>query len=190
MRIIGGTLKGIRLNPPTNLPVRPTTDIAKEALFNILQQYVEWDEVKCLDLFCGTGNISFELASRGAKEVDAVDIHNKCLLYVREVAAKHNLDRIRTRKADVLKFVQSCKDSFDFIFADPPYDIGVLPQLAELILTNGLLTPGGILVVEHPTMRKLAPHDYHLETRTYGNSSFSFYRQPDMDSSAGAGNIE
>lgn len=180
MRIIGGTLGGIRLNPPTNLPVRPTTDIAKEALFNILQQYVDWDGLSCLDLFCGTGNISFELASRGAKEILSVDIHNKCLLYVRDIASKHNLEAIRTRKADVVKFVQSCGDSFDFVFADPPYDIGVLPQLPELILSNGLLNPGGVLVVEHPTMRKLGQHALHVETRKYGNSSFSFYKQPDL----------
>lgn len=178
MRIISGTLGGIRLNPPTNLPVRPTTDIAKEALFNILQQYVEWDSVECLDLFCGTGNISFELASRGALGVQSVDIHNKCLLYVQEIAKKHELKMIRTRKADVFKFIQNSKDSFDFIFADPPYDIGQLPQLPELILSNNLLKPGGVLVVEHPSMRKLTDHPLHVETRKYGNSSFSFYKKP------------
>lgn len=182
MRIIGGRLGGIRLHPPMNLPVRPTTDIAKEALFNILQQYIEWDEAVCLDLFCGTGNISFELASRGALEIQAVDIHNKCLSYVKEVAIKYGLDMIRTRKGDVFKFVQRCKDSFDFIFADPPYDIGFLPQLPELVLSNGLLNPGGILVVEHPTMRKLNEHVLHIETRKYGNSSFSFYKNSILES--------
>lgn len=176
MRIIGGTLGGIRLHPPTNLPVRPTTDIAKEALFNILQHYIEWDDALCLDLFCGTGNISFELASRGVAEIQAVDIHSKCLLYVQDVAKRHDLKMIRTRKADVFKFIQSCKDSFDFIFADPPYDIGQLPQLPELILSNNLLKSGGVLVVEHPSMRKLADHPLHVETRKYGNSSFSFYQ--------------
>lgn len=176
MRIISGTLGGVRLNPPTNLPVRPTTDIAKEALFNILQQYVEWDDAVCLDLFCGTGNISFELASRGAVEIQSVDIHGKCLLYVQEVAKKHNLDMIHTRKSDVFKYIQSCKDSFDFIFADPPYDIGQLPQLPELVLSNNLLKPGGLLVVEHPSMRKLQDHPLFVETRKYGNSSFSFYQ--------------
>lgn len=177
MRIIGGFLGGIRLNPPTGLPVRPTTDIAKEALFNILQQYVEWDTAVCLDLFCGTGNISFELASRGVPEIQSIDIHSKCLWYVQEVAKKHNLQAIRTRKADVFKFVQSCKESFDFIFADPPYDIDLLPQLPSLILSKkGLLKPGGLLVVEHPSMRKLADHKALIETRKYGSSSFSFYQ--------------
>lgn len=176
MRIISGSLGGIRLNPPTNLPVRPTTDIAKEALFNILQQYVEWDDAVCLDLFCGTGNISFELASRGALEIQSVDIHGKCLLYVQEIAKRYDLRMIRTRKGDVFKFIQGCNDSFDFIFADPPYDIGQLPQLAELVLSNNLLKPGGLLVVEHPSMRKLQDHPLFVETRKYGNSSFSFYK--------------
>lgn len=176
MRIIGGSLSGIRLNPPGNLPVRPTTDVAKEALFNILQQYLEWDDAVCLDLFCGTGNISFELASRGVPKVLSVDIHSKCLFYVQDIANKYELHMIRTRKADVFKFIQGCKESFDFIFADPPYDIGQLPQLPELILSGGMLKSGGVLVVEHPSMRRLIPHPLHVETRKYGNSSFSFYK--------------
>ena len=176
MRIIGGKIGGMRLNPPTNLPVRPTTDLAKEALFNILNNQIDWDESSCLDLFCGTGNISFELASRGAVEVDAVDIHHKCLLYVQETAKKHELNTISTRKADVFKFISSCKKTYDFIFADPPYDIAQLPQLPQLIFTNGLLNAGGTLVVEHPSTLKLVAHDYFVETRKYGYSSFSFYK--------------
>ena len=175
MRIIGGKRGGIRLHPPTNLPVRPTTDIAKEELFNILQHQIEWDESSCLDLFCGTGNISFELASRGALEVDSVDIHSKCLFYVKDTAKKYALDVINTRKADVFKFVSSCKKSYDFIFADPPYDVPQLPQLAQMILDNGLLKEGGILVVEHPSTRKMLDHPLFIETRKYGYSSFSFY---------------
>lgn len=176
MRVIGGKIGGIRLSPPTNLPVRPTTDIAKEALFNILQHQIEWDESTCLDLFCGTGNISFELASRGALLVDAVDIHAKCLFYVKDVAKKYELDVINTRKADVFKFVNSCKGTYDFIFADPPYDVPKLPQLPTMVLDNGLLKEGGILVVEHPSTRKLDDHPLYVETRKYGYSSFSFYQ--------------
>lgn len=176
MRIIGGKIGGIRLQPPTNLPVRPTTDLAKEALFNILQHQIEWDESVCLDLFCGTGNISLELASRGALEVDAIDIHAKCLFYVNDMSKKYALDVIKTRKADVFKFVNSCKKSYDFIFADPPYDVPQLPLLAKTILDNGLLKEGGILVVEHPSTRKMVDHNLYLETRKYGYSSFSFYQ--------------
>lgn len=175
MRIIGGKIGGIRLNPPNNLPVRPTTDIAKEALFNILQHQIDWDEAVCLDLFCGTGNISFELASRGAVEVDSVDIHAKCLMYIKEISQKHDLKAIKTRKADVFKHIPTIKKQYDFIFADPPYDVPQLPQLAEMILNNGLLKPGGILVVEHPSTRKMIEHPMFEETRKYGYSSFSFY---------------
>ncbi len=176
MRIIGGKIGGIRLNPPTNLPVRPTTDLAKEALFNILQNYVDWDEANCLDLFCGTGNISLEMASRGALSVESVDIHTKCIHYVNDMSKKYALDTISTRKADVFKFINSCKKTYDFIFADPPYDIALLPQLPQLILDNGLLNANGVLVIEHPSMRKLVDHDCFVETRKYGYSSFSIYK--------------
>lgn len=175
MRIIGGTLGGIRLTPPTNLPVRPTTDIAKEALFNILQNQLEFDEISCLDLFCGTGNISLELASRGAIAVDSVDLHAKCVYYVNDMVKKYNLENISTRRADVFKFIKSCKKKYDFIFADPPYDIAQLPQLPQLILNQGMLNDGGILVVEHPSTRKLVDDPRFIETRKYGYSSFSFY---------------
>lgn len=175
MRVIGGKIGGIRLNPPTNLPVRPTTDIAKEALFNILQHQLDWEDCSCLDLFCGTGNISFELASRGAQEIDAIDIHSKCLFYVKDIAKQYDLN-IATRKADVFKFITSGKKSYDFIFADPPYDVAQLPQLPQMILDNGLLKEDGILVVEHPSTRKLMDHPLFVETRKYGYSSFSFYQ--------------
>lgn len=177
MRIIGGKLGGIRLNPPTNLPVRPTTDIAKEALFNILVNQMNIDETRCLDLFCGTGNISFELASRGATHIDAVDVHSKCLFYIKDTCEKYNIETIHTRKADAFKYIASCKKSYDLIFADPPYDIDRLPQLPEMILDKNLLEIGGVLVVEHPSTRKMAMHPDFVETRKYGYSSFSFYRQ-------------
>lgn len=176
MRIIAGRWGGLRLNPPTNLPVRPTTDLAKEALFNILQNRVDFDELVCLDLFAGTGNISFELASRGVESVLSVDIHFKCLSYIEETAKKMSVDSIKTRKADVLKFVSSCKDKFNFIFADPPYDLPALPQLASMVFKNELLTEDGWLVIEHPSNRLLENSTYFVETRKYGISSFSFYQ--------------
>ncbi|MGE8242971.1 MAG: 16S rRNA (guanine(966)-N(2))-methyltransferase RsmD [Sphingobacterium sp.] len=178
MRIIGGKIGGLRLNPPTNLPVRPTTDIAKEALFNILQNRLEFDGLNCLDLFAGTGNISFELASRGVEHVDSVDLHFKCVQYITDTAKKMKLDQINTRKADVFKFITSCKSTYDLIFADPPYDIPKLPQLPKLVFDNNLLNNNGLLIVEHPSTRQMEEHPNFIETRKYGYSSFSFYANP------------
>lgn len=178
MRIIGGKAAGLRLNPPQNLPVRPTTDIAKEALFNILNNRLDFDELTCLDLFAGTGNISFELASRHAVKVDAVDQHGKCVIYITDTAKKLNLEQIKARKADVFKYIKSAKESYDLIFADPPYDLGQLPILPKIILEGDLLKPGGLLIVEHPSNRKMVDHPHFQETRQYGNSSFSFYTLP------------
>ncbi|TWI16208.1 16S rRNA (guanine(966)-N(2))-methyltransferase RsmD [Sphingobacterium siyangense] len=175
MRIIGGRLGGLRLNPPTNLPVRPTTDIAKEALFNILQNRLDFDRLKCLDLFAGTGNISFELASRDVESVDAIDLHFKCVQYINETAGRMKLEQIKARKADVFKFIASCKNTYDFIFADPPYDIPKLPQLPKLIFEKELLHEHGLFVVEHPSTRQMEDHPNFIETRKYGYSSFSFY---------------
>ena len=176
MRIIGGRLRGLRLNPPNDLPVRPTTDLAKEALFNILQNQLDWEGLKCLDLCCGTGNISFELASRGVQSVDAVDLHMKFLLYIKDMCKKHGIDNVVTGKADMFQYIHSCKKRYDFIFTDPPYDVGQLSQLPKLIFERGLLTEGGLLVVEHPSMRKMVGHPAFVETRKYGYSSFSFYQ--------------
>lgn len=175
MRIIGGRIGGLRLNPPSNLPVRPTTDIAKEALFNILQNRLEFDGLNCLDLFAGTGNISFELASRAVQNVDSVDLHFKCVQYITETAKKLKLEQIKAKKADVFKFITSCKSTYDLIFADPPYDIPKLPQLPKLIFDNKLLNENGLLIVEHPSTRQMEEHPNFIETRKYGYSSFSFY---------------
>lgn len=176
MRIIGGSRAGLRLHPPPALPVRPTTDMAKEALFNVLQHRIDFEQTKTLDLFCGTGGIAFELASRGAASVSAVDIHFKCVQYVSTTAKKLELAAIKAIKADVLKFISACKDEFDFIFIDPPYDLPQLPQLPERVITRGMLKPGAILVLEHSSTRSIGTHSCLIETRKYGYSSFSFYQ--------------
>ena len=179
MRIIGGTLKGIRFNAPASLPVRPTTDMAKEALFNILYNTYDFDSCEVLDLFCGTGNISFEFASRGIKSVTAVDKHSGCVFWVESVIKKYNLDDIHVQKADVFKFLEGHKKQYQIIFADPPYDLPTIPRIPQLVMEHNLLTDNGLLVVEHPSLLKLKDLPGYQETRRYGNSSFSFFNKPE-----------
>lgn len=176
MRIIGGSHSGLRLHPPANLPVRPTTDMAKEALFNILHNKLNFEGIHALDLFAGTGNITFELASRGASAVMAVDIHFKCIRYINSTAKKMHLGAIRAIKTDVLKFLLKSTDAFDLIFADPPYDLPELPQLPQQIFQRQLLRQNGLLVLEHPSTRQIPTHPALIDTRRYGYSSFSFYQ--------------
>ena len=176
MRIIGGRLRGLRLNPPKNLPVRPTTDLAKEALFNILQNQIDFEGLKVLDLFCGTGNISLEFASREAEKVISVDRSIHCVNYVKDTARQHRLDQIKTYKADVFKFLEMETEQFDLIFADPPYDLNKIPKIPKMIFEKQLLKPGGLLIVEHQSMQNLSNHPAFVEQRKYGHSSFSFFR--------------
>lgn len=176
MRIIGGILKGLRLNPPKNLPVRPTTDMAKEALFNILLNQIEFENIKVLDLFSGTGNISLEFASRGAVSVMSVDRSIQCIHYLKDTARQHKLEQIKTFKADVFKYLQLETDQYDLIFADPPYDLNQIPEIPKIIFDKNLLKPGGLLIVEHQSLQNLSNHPAFVEQRKYGHSSFSFFR--------------
>jgi len=175
MRIIGGRLRGLRLNPPNNLPVRPTTDLAKEALFNILNNQIEFEDLKVLDLFSGTGNISLEFASRGAESVTSVDRSVQCIHYLNDTARQHKLEQIKTFKADVFKYLDMETDQYDMIFADPPYDLNRIPDLPKIVFEKNLLLPGGMLIVEHQSMQNLSQHPAFVEQRKYGHSSFSFF---------------
>ncbi|MNK03549.1 Ribosomal RNA small subunit methyltransferase D [compost metagenome] len=177
MRIIGGRLKGIRLNAPESLPVRPTTDMAKEALFNILYNTYDFEECRALDLFCGTGNVSIEFASRGIKHVTSVDKHSGCVFWVKSVIKKFDLPEIDVQKADVFKFLEGHQDTYQIIFADPPYDLPTIPLIPQLVLKNNLLTDNGLLIVEHPSLLKMKDQPGYKETRRYGNSSFSFFEK-------------
>lgn len=152
--------------------------MAKEALFNILYNTYDFDNCQVLDLFCGTGNISFEFASRGIQQVTAVDKHSGCVYWVKSVIAKYGLSAIDVQKADVFKFLESHKKSYQIIFADPPYDLPTIPLISQLVLKNNLLTDNGLLIVEHPSLLKLKDQPGFKETRRYGNSSFSFFEKP------------
>ena len=175
MRIIGGRLKGLRLNPPANLPVRPTTDQAKEALFNILYNQFDFENLKVLDLFSGTGNISLEFASRGVQEIYSVDRDFGCINYLRVLVKQYDLSAIKPIKSDVFKYLEMETEKFDLIFADPPYDLPQINMIAAKVLDRNLLNPEGYLIIEHPSMKKLDNHPLFLEQRQYGSSSFSFF---------------
>src|ERR1700688_525395 len=179
MRIIGGKLKGLRLNPPKNLPVRPTTDLAKEALFNILQNQIEFEGLRVLDLFSGTGNISLEFASRGAEQVISVDRSIQCVHYLKDTARQHGLNDIKVYKDDVFKYLLHETEQFDLIFADPPYDLNRIPEIPKIIFEKNILAPGGLLIVEHQSLQNLSNHPAFVEQRKYGHSSFSFFRVPE-----------
>jgi len=176
MRIIGGTLRGLRLNPPKNLPVRPTTDLAKEALFNILQNQIDFENIKVLDLFAGTGNISLEFASREAAEVVVVDRSIHCINYIKDTARQHRLDQIKTYKADVFKYLELETEQYDLIFADPPYDLNRIPEISKVVFEKNLLLTGGMLIVEHQSLQNLSNHPAFTEQRQYGHSAFSFFK--------------
>lgn len=177
MRIISGTLKGLRFSPPKNLPVRPTTDLAKESLFNILINRFTFDELKVLDLFCGTGNISFEFASRGCKDITAVDKHTACLNFIRQTAEKLKIEGLKTYRSDVSQFLELANEPFDIIFADPPYDMKNISSVAEVIFEKGLLKKNGWLIIEHASLVRLGEHPNFKEIRRYGQSSFSIFEQ-------------
>lgn len=181
MRIISGTYKGYRLHPPSNLPVRPTTDKAKESLFNILKSRYTLETCSVLDLFSGTGNIALEFASNGASKVTAVEQHVQAFRYISQVVKLLNIENASIQKADVFKWlVQPGKEPFDIIFADPPYDHPGMGRLPGLIFENKLLKPTGVCIIEHRNSFKY--HNiWHTETRDYGQSCFSFFKWPEAN---------
>lgn len=176
MRIISGKYKGKRLTAPKKLPVRPTTDMAKEALFNILNNRFYFDELNVLDLFSGTGNISYEFASRGCKKITAVDGYQGCVRYIARTTQELDFP-IATVKSDVYKFLQATPEKFNLIFADPPYDFdkGQFLKIADLVFDKGLLLEDGLLIIEHSEQTTLSEHPKFTEQRKYGGSIFSFF---------------
>ncbi len=176
MRIISGIFGGRNISTPENLPVRPTTDFAKSGLFNILNNYIDFESISVLDLFCGTGNISFEFASRGAKEIICVDEHAGCLKFIKEFSEKLSISGISTMKSDAFKFVEHCERKFDLIFADPPFDSTETDRLLEMILEKKMLNEDGWLIVEHQSKRILKAEVHPWQIRKYGNCSFSIYK--------------
>lgn len=156
--------------------MRPTTDLAKEGLFNVLNNLVDFTELDVLDLFAGTGSISFEFASRECRSVIAMDKNYKCVEFIRGAARNFGFDNIKTIKADVFKSLRSTNYSFDFIFADPPYDHPEISRIPELIFKNAWLNKNAWLIVEHPKGIDFARHEFFVQKRVYGRVNFSFFK--------------
>lgn len=179
MRIISGRYKGKRLNLPKNFKARPTTDFAKENLFNSLSNYIGWEDMIALDLFGGTGSISLELVSRGCKRVWCVekDAHNYS--FIEKTKKELIAHEMTVYKMDVFKFLLICKEQFDFIFADPPYDLKFLPDVPKQVMEKGLLKPGGVFVMEHSKDNDFSALPHFKEKRVYGSVNFSIFEQPE-----------
>lgn len=177
MRIISGKHKGRNLIAPKNLPVRPTKDMAKESLFNILNNNYYFPDLKVLDLFAGTGNISFEFSSRGVADILAVDAHEGCIQFIEKTVAQLEMN-IRALKGDVFTFLKRNTEQYDIIFADPFYDMDLsdFKKLAELIFQNNLLLEDGMLIIEHSNRTGLEHLPHYNNSRKYGGSVFSFFK--------------
>ncbi|NNE02971.1 MAG: methyltransferase domain-containing protein [Eudoraea sp.] len=181
MRIISGIHKGKRIVAPKKLPVRPTTDMAKEALFNILNNQYHFEDLSVLDLFAGTGNISFEFASRGTKDIYCIDSNAGCVRFIETISSQLELG-IKVRKMDVFKFLEQTNSTFDVIFADPPYDLSVdlFSKIHQLVFENKLLNPNGTLILEHSKRMDLSELTNFVSKRKYGSSVFSFFEYADL----------
>lgn len=175
MRIIAGSLRGRRLNPPTTLPVRPTTDMARESLFNILNNYVDYEECTVLDLFAGTGAVSLEFVSRGAKEVTSVDSSSQCIDFIKSAALQFKVNNLRAVRSDVFDLLKRAYKKFDIVFADPPYALDNLSALPDLVFAANLLTDDGIFVLEHPREYQFEEHPHFWQHRYYGKVNFTFF---------------
>ena len=177
MRIISGMFKARRIMAPKKLPVRPTTDMAKEALFNILNHRYHFHDISVLDLFSGTGNISYEFASRGVKNIVCVDKNYHCIKFINTTAHDFNMPLITVR-GDVFNYLLNTKKKHDVIFADPPYDFDVdtFSKIPNIVFKNNLLKQNGLLIVEHSKHTNLSHLNHFLYSKIYGGNMFSFFK--------------
>lgn len=181
MRIVSGKWRGKRITAPKTLPSRPTTDFGKESLFNILNNRFYFEDLRVLDLFAGTGNISYEFASRGTTELTAVDQNKQCVRFISQTADELGVD-IQTIQGDALQWVRRAVTQYDIVFADPPYEFEFYEDLARGIIDNGLLAEGGEAVIEHSDQTDLSELPGFVEHRRYGHVNFSFFqRLEDME---------
>jgi 16S rRNA (guanine(966)-N(2))-methyltransferase RsmD len=175
MRIISGFLKGRKIEPPKEFTARPTTDFAREGLFNMLFNRKEIEGAKVLDLFAGSGTVSFEFVSRGAAEVIAVDSDDACIRFIRRKAEELNVPQLKPMRSDAMVFLARCGRSFDIVFCDPPFTRENLHEIPDAVFAHGILAKDGLLILEHEDVHSFADHPHFLEDRKYGRVKFSFF---------------
>lgn len=176
MRIITGIYKGRHFEIPRTFKARPTTDFAKENIFNVLRGYLDFDGIAALDLFAGTGSISLELLSRGCQQVVSVEADRDHARFIRQCIDKIGADNHTLVQGDVFRFVKGSHQQFQFIFADPPYQLETLPDLPDLILSKGILAPDGIFCFEHGKNYDFSAHPRFVEHRNYGSVNFTLFK--------------
>ncbi len=178
MRVIGGELKGRKFNPPAdNWPTRPTTDYAKEGLFNILTNQFDFEELKALDLFGGTGSHSYEMISRGCKDVTYVEKFGRCVAFVKKTAEEFGVeDYLKISKTDVFKFLKFSQTQYDYIFAGPPYALPTMDLIPDFVFNENSLKKEGWFVMEHDYNRSYKAHENYFDERHYGKTIFSFFK--------------
>lgn len=175
MRIVGGRLKGRAIVPPRNLRARPTTDFAKENLFNVLSNMVDFEQCDVLDLFAGTGSMSYEFASRGVSSVTSVEINAVHHNFIKDTAAKLGIDNLFPVKANVFLYLKSTPKRYDIIFSDAPYDLAGAETVVDLVFERDLLKPEGVFIVEHSKGKDFSKHSRFLQQRNYGSVQFSLF---------------
>ncbi len=177
MRIISGNLGGRKIHPPTKMPfTRPTTDIAKEGLFNILQNSIPLEDISTLDLFGGTGCISYELFSRGATKQVIVEKDNAMHAFITKTCQELHIENIQILKLDIFRYLENCKDQFDLIFAGPPYTLTNIDDIPNLIFQQQILAPDGLFILEHTPRNNYKTHLNYIKERNYGTTIFSFFK--------------
>ena len=176
MRIVSGSHKSKRINAPKNLPVRPTTDMAKEGLFNIINNRYYFNQIRVLDLFSGTGNIAYEFASRGTKHIFCVDKNYNSVRFIKDTAQELNFNAIETVQIDSFKFLSHHNKVYDIIFADPPYQMNNLKELITMVFEKKILTQEGTLILEHSKEHDFSKQTFFIEKRRYGKVNFSFFQ--------------
>jgi 16S rRNA (guanine(966)-N(2))-methyltransferase RsmD len=176
LRIIGGKYKGRRINPPGNFKARPTTDFAREGLFNILNNRVDFENLFILDLFSGTGSISYEFASRGAASVHLVEKDVKHISGIRKTLKELDLENVRPIHIDVKAYLKTCSIRYDIVFADPPYELPWLSELPDLVTQASIIKEDGFFILEHPRDLSFTGHKLFFEHRNYGGVNFSFFK--------------